>query len=67
MKDVKIARFVELITKGKTAIEAAKESGISHLLMGEVLTELSKEDYEEFIARMIDEKKWKIERELDLI
>ena len=28
---------------------------------------LSKEDYEEFIARMIDEKKWKIERELDLI
>ena len=46
MKDVKIARFVELITKGKTAIEAAKESGISHLLMGEVLTELSKEDYE---------------------
>lgn len=25
------------------------------------------EDYEEFIARMIDEKKWKIERELDLI
>jgi hypothetical protein len=46
MKDVKIARFVELITKGKTAIEAARESGILHLLMDEVLTELSKEDYE---------------------
>lgn len=46
MKDVKIARFVELIIKGKTANEAAKESGISHLLMDEVLTELSKEDYE---------------------
>lgn len=46
MKDIKIARFVELIIKGKTAIEAAKESGVSHLLMDEVLTELSKEDYE---------------------
>lgn len=46
MKDVKIARFVELIIKGKTAIEAARESGVSHLLMGEVLRELSKEDYE---------------------
>lgn len=46
MKYVKIAKFVELIIKGKTAIEAAKESGVSHLLMGEVLRELSKEDYE---------------------
>lgn len=46
MKDIKIAKFVELIIKGKTAIEAARESGISHLLMDEVLTELSKEDYE---------------------
>lgn len=46
MKDIKIAKFIELITKGKTAIEAARESGISHLLMDEVLTELSKEDYE---------------------
>lgn len=47
MKDVKIARFVELIIiKGKTAIEAARESGISHLLMDEVLIELSKENYE---------------------
>ena len=46
MKDVKIARFVELIIKGKTAIEAAKESGVSHLLIGEVLRELSKEYYE---------------------
>ena len=45
MKDVKIARFVELIIKGKTAIEAAKESGVSHLLMEEVLRELSKEEY----------------------
>ena len=46
MKDIKIAKFVELITNGKTSIEAAKESGVSHLLMDEVLTELSKEDYE---------------------
>ena len=46
MKDIKIAKFVELIIKGKTAIEAAKESGVSHLLMGEVLRELSKEHYE---------------------
>lgn len=46
MKDIKIAKFVELIIKGKTAIEAARESGIAHLLMDEVLTELSKEDYE---------------------
>ena len=45
MKNIKIAKFVELIIKGKTAIEAAKESGISHLLMGEVLSELSKEEY----------------------
>lgn len=45
MKDIKIARFVELIIKGKTTIEAAKESGVSHLLMGEVLNELSKEEY----------------------
>ena len=45
MKDIKIARFVELITKGKTTVEAAKESGISHLLMGEVLRELSKEEF----------------------
>lgn len=46
MKDIKIAKFIELITNGKTAIEAARESCISHLLMDEVLTELSKEDYE---------------------
>ena len=46
MKDIKIARFVELIIKGKTSIESAKESGVSHLLMEEVLRELSKEDYE---------------------
>lgn len=46
MKDIKIAKFVELITNGKTSIEAAKESGVSHLLMDEVLIELSKEDYE---------------------
>ena len=45
MKDVKIARFVESIIKGKTSIEAAKESGVSHLLMEEVLRELSKEEY----------------------
>ena len=46
MKDIKIAKFVELIIKGKTLIESAKESGVSHLLMEEVLRELSKEDYE---------------------
>lgn len=46
MKDIKIAKFIELITNGKIAIEAARESGVSHLLMDEVLTELSKEDYE---------------------
>ena len=45
MKDVKIARFVESIIKGKTSIESAKESGVSHLLMEEVLRELSKEEY----------------------
>ena len=45
MKDVKIAKFVELIIKGKTSIESAKESGVSHLLMEEVLRELSKEEY----------------------
>ena len=45
MKDVKIAKFVELIIKGKTSIEVAKESGVSHLLMEEVLRELSKEEY----------------------
>lgn len=45
MKDIKIAKFVELITNGKTAIEAAKESSVSHLLMEEVLRELSKEEY----------------------
>ena len=31
MKDVKIAKFVELIIKGKTAIEAAKELDIIDL------------------------------------
>ena len=45
MKDIKIAKFVELITKGKTVIEAAEESGVSHLLTVEVLRELSKEEY----------------------
>ena len=42
MKDIKIAKFVELIIKGKTAIEAARESGISHLLMDEVLQNYQK-------------------------
>lgn len=46
MKDVKIAKFVELITKGKTAIEASKEADIDYYTVDEVLTELSKEDYE---------------------
>ena len=46
MKDIKIARFVELIICGKSAIEAAKESDIVDLSTEEVLKELSKEDYE---------------------
>lgn len=46
MKDVKIAKFVELIIKGKTTIEAAKESDIIDLSTEDVLRELSKEDYE---------------------
>ena len=46
MKDVKIAKFVELIIKGKTAIEAAKESDIIDLSTEDVLRELSKEEYE---------------------
>ena len=46
MKDVKIAKFVELIIKGKTAIEAAKESDINYYTIDELFTELSKEDYE---------------------
>lgn len=45
MKDVKIAKFVELIIKGKTAIEAAKESDINYYTIDEVLSELSKEEY----------------------
>lgn len=46
MKDVKIAKFVELIIKGNTAIEAAKESDIIDFSTEDVLRELSKEDYE---------------------
>lgn len=61
MKDIKIAKFVELITNGKTAIEAARESGISHLLMGEVLRELSKEEYisdwDKLVKSLIGESK----------
>ena len=45
MKDIKIAKFVELIIKGKTAIEAAKESDINYYTIDEVLSELSKEEY----------------------
>lgn len=46
MKDIKIAKFVELIIKGKTAIESARESDIIDLSTEDVLRELSKEDYE---------------------
>ena len=46
MKDAKIAKFVELIIKGKTAIEAAKESDVDYYTIDELFTELSKEDYE---------------------
>lgn len=53
MKDVKIARFVELIIDGKTAIEAAIQSDIMHLSTEDVLIELSKEDYESDWDRLV--------------
>lgn len=46
MKDVKVDKFVKLITQGKSAIEASKEADIDNYTIDEVLTELSKEDYE---------------------
>lgn len=45
MKDIKIARFVELVLKGKPAIEAMEESDIGNYTSYEVLNELSKEEY----------------------
>lgn len=46
MKDVKVDKFVKLIAQGKSAIEASKEADIDNYTIDEVLTELSKEDYE---------------------
>lgn len=46
MKDVKVDKFVKLIAQGKLAIEASKEADIDNYTIDEVLTELSKEDYE---------------------
>lgn len=46
MKDVKVDKFVKLIAQGKSAIEASKEANIDNYTIDEVLTELSKEDYE---------------------
>ena len=46
MKDVKVDKFVKLLTQWKSAIEASKETDIDNYTIDEVLTELSKEDYE---------------------
>lgn len=46
MKDVKVDKFVKLIAQGKSSIEASKEADIDYYTIDEVLTELSKEDYE---------------------
>lgn len=46
MKDVKVDKFVKLLIQGKSAIEASKEADIDNYTIDEVLTELSKEDYE---------------------
>lgn len=46
MKDVKVDKFVKLLVQGKSAIEASKEADIDNYTIDEVLTELSKEDYE---------------------
>ena len=46
MKDVKVDKFVKLLAQGESAIEASKEADIDNYTIDEVLTELSKEDYE---------------------
>ena len=46
MKDVKVDKFVKLLAQGKSAIETSKEDDIDNYTIDEVLTELSKEDYE---------------------
>ena len=46
MKDVKVDKFVKLLAQGKSAIEVSKEADIDNYTIDEVLTELSKEDYE---------------------
>lgn len=51
----------------KENYEKAKTKQFEKYRAISLYTLLATQDYEEFIARMIDEKKWKIERELDLI
>ena len=46
MKDIKVDKFVKLLTQGKSDIEASKEADIDYYTIDEVLTELSREDYE---------------------
>lgn len=46
MKDVKVDKFIKLLTQGKSAIEASKEADINYYTIDELFTELSKEDYE---------------------
>jgi len=45
MKDIKVDKFVKLLTQGKSAIEASKEADIDYYTIDEVLRELSKEEY----------------------
>ena len=45
MKDLKIGMFVNLINSGESVVDAATKADIKDLPMGEVLKELSKEDY----------------------
>lgn len=52
MKDVKVDKFVKLLVQGKSAIEASKEADIDNYTIDEVLTELSKEDYESDLDKL---------------
>lgn len=52
MKDVKVDKFVKLLDQWKSAIEASKEADIDNYTIDEVLTELSKEDYESDLDKL---------------
>ena len=52
MKDVKVDKFVKLLVQGKSAIKASKEADIDNYTIDEVLTELSKEDYESDLDKL---------------